>query len=81
VYAWSAGQDARLYGRRDARRYYATGHIPGVPPKARGFTLKTSSPQTWLLLNSGPGAADSGANDRGAAVSPGAGPMSGGSAG
>src|SRR5207302_10155570 len=28
------------------------------PPKAFGFTLKTSSPQTWLLLNSGPGAAD-----------------------
>ena len=28
-----------------------------VPPKALGFRLKTSGPQTWLRLNSGPGAA------------------------
>jgi len=33
-YAWacSAGQDARLYGRRDARRY-----MPSLPPPAFAF--------------------------------------------
>ena len=29
----------------------------GVPPKALGFRLKTSGPQTWLRLNSGSGTA------------------------